>query len=83
MLPKLKFYSNCVNPYHRVRRSRIAVRADDIFRLFSSAVSADDFNLYLVDETGNTMRLFTADNDEYAHLSLESCPRATMITSVV
>ncbi len=28
------------------------------------AVSADGFNLYLVDETGSTLRLFTAENDE-------------------
>lgn len=28
------------------------------------AVSADGFNLYLVDETGTSLRLFTADNDE-------------------
>jgi hypothetical protein len=29
------------------------------------AVAADGFNLYLVDETGTNLRLFTAENDEY------------------
>lgn len=32
----------------------------DIF----SAIAADGFNLYLVDESGTSMRLFTAENDE-------------------
>jgi hypothetical protein len=32
--------------------------------IFYLAVSADGFNLYLVDETGTSMRLFTAENDE-------------------
>jgi len=29
-----------------------------------SAIAADGFNLYLVDETGTSMRLFTEENDE-------------------
>jgi hypothetical protein len=31
---------------------------------YDLAVSADGFNLYLVDVTGASMRLFTAENDE-------------------
>ncbi len=29
------------------------------------AVAADGFSLYLVDETGTNLRLFTEENDEY------------------
>ena len=34
------------------------------FLFIYSAISADGFNLYLVDETGSSMRLFTGENDE-------------------
>jgi hypothetical protein len=34
------------------------------FLCIYSAISADGFNLYLVDETGKNMRLFTTENDE-------------------
>ncbi|CAM4856693.1 unnamed protein product [Rotaria socialis] len=36
----------------------------ELSKSISSTVSADGFNLYLVDETGTSIRLFTADNDD-------------------
>ena len=64
-LVKPRFSSNYVNPLHRVRTSPlIDGLGDEHSRSFPLAVSADGFNLYLVDETGNSMRLFTAENDE-------------------
>ncbi len=33
--------------------------------IFNLAITADGFNLYLVDETGKNLRLFTTENDEY------------------
>ncbi|CAF1674616.1 unnamed protein product [Rotaria magnacalcarata] len=36
----------------------------ELSKSISSTVSADGFNLYLVDESGTSIRLFTADNDD-------------------
>jgi hypothetical protein len=36
----------------------------ELSKSIASTIAADDFNLYLVDETGSSMRLFTSDNDE-------------------
>jgi len=36
----------------------------ELSKSISSTVSADGFNLYLVDETGQSMRLFNAENDD-------------------
>ncbi|CAF3380594.1 unnamed protein product [Rotaria sp. Silwood1] len=36
----------------------------ELCKSIASTVSADGFNLYLVDETGISMRLFTPENDE-------------------
>ncbi|CAF3351916.1 unnamed protein product [Rotaria sp. Silwood1] len=36
----------------------------ELSKSIASTVSADEFNLYLVDETGTSMRLFSADNDD-------------------
>ncbi|CAF0974497.1 unnamed protein product [Rotaria sordida] len=36
----------------------------ELSKSIASTVSADGFNLYLVDETGTSMRLFSAENDD-------------------
>ncbi|CAF3850878.1 unnamed protein product [Rotaria sp. Silwood2] len=36
----------------------------ELSKSIGSTVSADGFNLYLVDETGTSLRLFSADNDD-------------------
>ncbi|CAF1324938.1 unnamed protein product, partial [Didymodactylos carnosus] len=36
----------------------------ELSKCISQTVTADDFNLYLVDETGASMRLYNAENDE-------------------
>lgn len=63
---KLKFSLNYVNRSRQVRQSRrffcqIEKEKNIFIRL---AVAADGFNLYLVDETGLSMRLFNPENDE-------------------
>ncbi|CAF0847411.1 unnamed protein product [Adineta steineri] len=46
----------------------------ELCKLIASTISADGFNLYLVDENGNNLRLFTSENDDEQTISIVPIP---------